>query len=191
MTTRLIVRESAGAVQVSVLWPDQISPDAFGPPIPFASPLGVRDRTDLRWYLEDYLQAPYAVYEQRGLAIARRLDEWGEQLFSSIFGPGRPGRDAYQRVSGSKPWALYVMSQSPVFLGLPWELIRDPDRPDPIAMHAPISRTLDVTRQAAGISTSALRVLMVIARPYGREDVGYRMVARRIVERPSAAGSTA
>ena len=47
------------------------------------------------WYLEDYLVAPYAVYEERGQQIHDRLRKWGEALFDSLFGAGKPGRDLY------------------------------------------------------------------------------------------------
>ena len=61
----------------------------------FSSPLSDAEREDLRWYLEDYLPAPYAVYEERGASIEVRLPEWGERLFQSVFATGLPGRDAY------------------------------------------------------------------------------------------------
>ena len=55
------------------------------------------DREELRWYLEDYLVVPYAVYEERGPTIRAKLPGWGEALFGSVFGAGKPGRDAYVR----------------------------------------------------------------------------------------------
>ena len=52
-------------------------------------------RTFAGIYLEDYLIAPYAVYEERGRGIEARLPEWGHSLFESLFGAGKPGHDAY------------------------------------------------------------------------------------------------
>ena len=35
---------------------------------------------DLRWYLEDYLRAPYGVYGDRGPMIEASLGVWGAML---------------------------------------------------------------------------------------------------------------
>lgn len=135
---------------------------------------------DLRWYLEDYLRAPYGVYEERGPRIEARLQEWGETLFGALFGAG-PARDAYVRARArGQGTEVLIRSSSPALLGLPWELLHDPARPTPLALDlGGLGRTLPT----AGLAETAargedLRVLMVIARPGGTEDVGYRMVAR-------------
>jgi hypothetical protein len=80
------------------------------------------------------------------------------------------------------------MSRSPAFLGLPWELLRDPKRATPLALDlASIDRTLVIEGAAAPVPPGeTLRVLMVIARPSGLKDVGYQMIARPLVERLSA-----
>src|SRR5439155_12778855 len=38
-----------------------------------SSPLGAGELEDLRWYLEDYLLAPFGVYETRGSKVAGQL----------------------------------------------------------------------------------------------------------------------
>jgi hypothetical protein len=76
-------------------------------------------------------------------------------------------------------------------LGLPWELLKDPERPTPLALD-PDFAAIDRTFEAQGAATEIppgenLRVLMVIARPAGIEDVGYQMIARPLLERLQAA----
>jgi hypothetical protein len=67
---RLKVEEqSDGRVAVSLKRSGQIDFEPAGDPVPFSSPLGEAEREDLRWYLEDYLIAPYAVYEERGRKV--------------------------------------------------------------------------------------------------------------------------
>jgi hypothetical protein len=84
---RLKVEElSDGQVTVSLQRPGQAYFETAGGPVPFSSPLGEDEREDLRWYLEDYLIAPYAVYEERGHKVEERLPEWGTSLFDSVFG---------------------------------------------------------------------------------------------------------
>src|SRR4051812_46498155 len=69
--------------------------EEWGEPVGFKPPFSAAEREDLRWYLEDYLTAPFAVYEERGRAVQARLVEWGRALFEAVFGAGKPGRDAY------------------------------------------------------------------------------------------------
>lgn len=156
--------------------------------ITFASPLDAAVLEDLRWYLEDYLIAPYAVYEARGQAIADRLDALGERLFAAVFSD-QGARDAYTAAMQSGNGARIALSgHTPSFLGLPWELMKDPGRPDPLAL-----RLAAFDRLAASPVAPAevppgdtLRVLMVIARPEGLSDVGFQMVARPLMERLEA-----
>jgi tetratricopeptide (TPR) repeat protein len=137
--------------------------------------------------LEDYLIAPFAVYEQRGQAVSAKLPEWGRALFEGVFGAGKPGRDAYLK-SREGACELVLRSHSPAFLGLPWELLQDPQRATPLALElSAIDRTLIAAGAAAAVPPGeALRVLMVIARPAGLQDIGYQMIARPLLERLSA-----
>ena len=59
---------------------------------------------DLRWYLEDYLRAPFGVWEERGPRIEGRLARWGEAVFGSVFGSGPAGMPTRGRGTGSWSW---------------------------------------------------------------------------------------
>ena len=82
---------------------------------------------------------------------------------------------------------LVFRSPEPGLLGLPWELMRGPDGPVALRL-AGVSRALPVADLAAtaAVAGGRLRVLMVISRPAGTEDVGYQMVARPLLERLGA-----
>jgi hypothetical protein len=188
MTHRLYVKELPdGRVEVALQRSGQSFPEPASDPVPFESPFGDAEREDVRWYLEDYLIAPYAVYEERGRTLEGRLPEWGRALFESVFGAGKPSHDAYLK-SREGQAELVIMSRSPTFLSLPWELLRDPKRATPLALDlAAFDRTFAVEGATAPVPPGkTLRVLMVIARPSGLSDVGYQMVARPLVERLSA-----
>jgi hypothetical protein len=92
MPDRLLVEEVDGGVRVSLRRAGQVRDEASAA-VAFVSPLAAAAREDLRWYLESYLAAPYAVYEARGQAIHEQLRGWGEALFEGVFGAGKPGRD--------------------------------------------------------------------------------------------------
>ena len=144
---------------------------------------------DLRWYLEDYLLAPFGVWEDRGPQVKGALAEWGQAVFSAVFGAG-PARDAYVQVrERRRPLELVFRSASSTLLGLPWELMTDPRTAIPLALDlGGVSRSLPVSLSVETIAVppGRLRVLMVIARPAATRDVGYRMVARPLLERLEA-----
>lgn len=159
-----------------------------GQPIEFSWPLDNEVLEDLRWYLEDYLQAPYGVYEDHGSQIEAELASWGEAIFSAIFGAGA-ARDIYVGMRSCRRTELVFRSLSPSVLGLPWELIRDPARVDPLAIElAGVSRSLlePEALELLPMPGGRLRVLMVISRPAGAADVGYRMIARPLLDRLAA-----
>jgi tetratricopeptide (TPR) repeat protein len=165
-------------------WPDGGIPEEVSR-APLTWPLDADALEDLRWYLEDYLQAPYGVWEERGPAIREKLAGWGDQVFGSVFGSG-PARDAYQRAR-DRGLEVVFRSAEPALLGPPWELMRDGT--GPVALGAGgISRTLPVADGAGTLDVPGgkLRVLMVISRPSGASDVGYQMVARPLLERLDA-----
>ncbi len=148
-------------------------------------PLNTEALEDLRWYLEDYLRAPFGVWQQRGPRIQAELAGWGQAVFASVFGAG-PARDAYQRAR-DRGLELVFRSAEPGLLGLPWELMRDPGGPVALGL-AGVSRALPVADLAAtaAVPGGRLRVLMVISRPAGTGDIGYQMIARPLLERLNA-----
>ncbi len=196
MADRLLVDVDAdGRLSVSQ-WLKGELPSPVGAPVKLKFPLSTVELEDLRWYVEEYLRAPFGVYEQRGAEIAGRLPEWGRRLFGSVFGSG-PARDAYvglrrtaaldASTQGDRPEIVF---RSPVatWLSLPWELARDEGDPSPLALGG-----VEVVRSLPGgmdpafaVEGERLRVLMVISRPRGAGDVGYRMIARPLLERLEA-----
>jgi tetratricopeptide (TPR) repeat protein len=165
-------------------WPEGGLPEEVSR-APLAWPLDGDALEDLRWYLEDYLLAPYGVWEDRGPAIREKLVGWGDQVFGSVFADG-PARFAYERARDRGLEVLF-RSADPGLLGLPWELMRDGT--GPVATGAAgISRSLPIANSAGTLEVPGgkLRVLMVISRPAGASDVGYQMVARPLLERLDA-----
>jgi tetratricopeptide (TPR) repeat protein len=181
---RLLVDLGGEGQAVVSSWPDGGLPEEVSR-APLAWPLDAEALEDLRWYLEDYLLAPFGVWQDRGPEVRDKLAGWGDEVFGSVFGGG-PARDAYQRAR-DRGLEVVFRSAEPGLLGLPWELMRDGAGPVALGKGG-ISRSLPV---AGGAETSEvpggrLRVLMVISRPRGTEDVGYQMVARPLLQRLEA-----
>ena len=184
MPDRLLVDLGRDGQAAVLSWPEGELPQEVSR-APLTWPLDAAALEDLRWYLEDYLGAPFGVWEDRGPAVAGKLAGWGDLVFGSVFGPG-PARDAYQRAR-DRGLEVVFRSAEPGLLGLPWELMRD--GAGPVALGAGgISRSLPVADGAGTLEVPGgkLRVLMVISRPAGTSDVGYQMVARPLLERLDA-----
>ncbi|HEX4703006.1 MAG TPA: tetratricopeptide repeat protein [Pseudonocardiaceae bacterium] len=184
----LVDLDADGRVSVSTWWEGE-PPVRVGEPVEVAGLLGADELADLRWYLEDYLSAPFGVYEGRGARVADRLSDWGEVMFTALFGAG-PGQQAYLglRMRAAAPGRpeIVLRSASPAWLGLPWELLRDPRLPAPLALDGiGLSRGLPdgASHDVFDVGGQRLRVLMVIARPADTRDVGYRMIARPLLRR--------
>jgi len=181
---RLLVDLAENGRADVLAWPDGGLPEEVSRGV-LAWPLDGDALEDLRWYLEEYLLAPFGVWEERGPAVREKLAQWGEQVFGSVFGSG-PARDAYQRAR-DRGLEVVFRSAEPGLLALPWELMRD--GAGPVALGAGgISRSLPVADGAGTLQVPGgkLRVLMVICRPAGTDDVGYQMVARPLLERLDA-----
>jgi hypothetical protein len=204
MADRLFVDLAAdGLVSVGTWLEGELPGGVAGEPGVLRWPLDANGLEELRWYLEDYLRAPFGVYEDRGPGVAERLVSWGQAVFGAVFGPG-PARDAYQRMraraehnlqSGKvQPAGVQVVfrSASARWLGLPWELMHDPAGELPLALDrgvVGIDRSLPAAELGAAfdvVGSGRLRVLMVISRPSGAADVGFRMIARPLLERLEA-----
>lgn len=192
MNTRILVMEFNGVVMTSLV-SGAGSNFLISAPDHFVSPLTDEDLSELRWYLEKYLNAPYAVYEERGTEIRARLKMWGERLLASLFGEGRGAAHTYYfaKSLGAEGIEIELSSTSPEFLGLPWELMREPEGKTPFALQSDgVIRSLRNESQEASAeavpmerrSETQLRVLMVIARPDEASDVPYQIVARPLLK---------
>jgi hypothetical protein len=180
MADRLLVDlGSDGSCSVG-LWPRMGMPQTVVMRQRLEWPLDGQALEDLRWYLEDYLRMPFGVWEDRGPAIQARLAGWGERVFASVFATER-ARHAYERAYDGG-LELVFQSPEPGLLGLPWELMRGPFGPAALRL-AGLSRALPSggSARAAQMADGRLRVLMVICRPAGTQDVGYQMIARPLL----------
>ena len=87
MPDRLLVDLGNDGQAEVLVWPDGGLPELVSR-APFGWPLDADADEDLRWYLEDYLLAPFGVWEDRGPAVQGKLVGWGDQVFGSVFGSG-------------------------------------------------------------------------------------------------------
>ena len=169
--------------------------DGDGPPrsasVRFGFELSTRDREDVRWYLEDYLQYPVDPAPEIARGVEARLTALGEELFGQVFRTSPAAMQLWFAVTGSLAEArVEVATGVEAAAAIPWELLRDPDTDGALAVRAGafVRALAEATAPVAmPQARETLRVLLVICRPGGRADVPFRSVASHLVRLSSDA----
>ncbi|OQW90541.1 MAG: hypothetical protein BWK79_19585, partial [Beggiatoa sp. IS2] len=114
--------------------------------------------------------------------IATTIPRYGEHLFKQIF--AEPDAYADYREAKQRGDLEIEIVGSPAFQHLHWESLKDPNSPTPLAVDYPLCRRRELQRvpPLTVPESPILRVLLVVARPNGKNDVGYRTVSRPLVE---------
>ena len=148
--------------------------------VDIAPPFDDVQERELRWYFEVRLQFPM-LGKERAAAAAASVRTYGERIFSQVF---RDPRLLAEYLRAGVDGLLIEISGSPEFHRLHWEALWDPAQPEPLARRAVMVRREFVQGGAAfgQPESPVLRVLVVVARPGGRADVGYRTISRPLVE---------
>jgi tetratricopeptide (TPR) repeat protein len=172
-----------GGRRVEVTWQDGLARRAAV--AQFDDPPDAGGGERIRWYLEDYAEFPADPAPVLAAAAEAQLAETGAELFRAVFtDPDAAGiwEQARDRLSEVRVEVDTDPSEGP---GLAWELLRDSRRDAAVALGAgAFVRTHLRAEGHPGVpepSGDRLRVLLVIARPGGRDDVPFRSVAGRLV----------
>src|SRR4051812_29374943 len=123
----------------------------------------------LRWYLEQFLDYPFAPELDHAERVQRAFRTWGRQAFDALIAPRAASR-AYEEAvrTGFEHLTVRIVSDDPPFPGWPWEALEDPEA-FRLATQGQIERRLNVVRdppEARARPDGQVNVLLVIARPY-------------------------
>ena len=152
--------------------------------------LTAQDREDLRWYLGDYLQFPQDPVPTIAARVERRIAEIGTELFKALFQSSEDARDLWatllDRLNDTRVEIATEVQEATAF---PWELVRDPKTDTPLALRAQAfvrahhqAAQRPKLPEAPTEDSGPIRILLVICRPGGREDVPFRSVASRLIK---------
>jgi hypothetical protein len=149
------------------------------------SELTEEDGEKVRWYFEDYPAEPADPAPVLAAEIERRLAEIGEQLFIDVFGTSDGASLSAQVQSRLPETRIEVISDDRTGPAVPWELMRDPSTDIALAVNAEAFVRTNPWAAARPVlpepSEDRLRVLLVICRPGGKDDVPFRSVASRLI----------
>jgi hypothetical protein len=162
-------------------------PPSFSRDIEFVLP--PQDGERIRWYLEDFLQFD----EEPAPTLAKRVEalmaECGEALFRGIFEGSHQGIQLWTQVEPHlSSTRIEITTGIAEATSIPWELIRNPHTRTNLALSAEaFVRTQQGGQLAVAPQAEAekVRILLVICRPKGGDDVPFRSVAGRLVTRLS------
>jgi hypothetical protein len=149
------------------------------------------DRERIRWYLEDFLEYPLDPAPTIAAGVEDRLAEIGIRLFELVFA-GEEAPELWAGVRGVLHTVrVEVACEVDAAAMLPWDLLRDPRTDRPVALEA--AEYVRVNAQPAkrvplpaADDAERLRVLLVICRPGGGDDVPFRSVGALLLKTAQA-----
>ena len=151
--------------------------------VTMSAPFDAEQEGELEWYFEEHLHLPF-LEGKRAEQAAASIQVYGEHLFKQLFADQDLYAE-YKQCSQNGPDTLQLeIVGSPSFHRLHWEALRDPRWPQPLALHTPVIRknTIPAPTRAQVRPSPTINVLIVVARPFGNRDVGYRTISRPLVE---------
>ncbi|CAN2041332.1 putative Tetratricopeptide repeat protein [Candidatus Magnetomoraceae bacterium gMMP-15] len=149
--------------------------------IKIKDPFSKKEEKRLEWYFEKYYEFPF-VNELKAKKAAESITTYGESLFDQIF-ENRKIYANYRQINIHD--LCFEIVGSPDFHQLHWETLKDSDKKFPFVRYAPMVRDTENEKDyAVKLDESPkINILIVTARPYGHQDVGFRTISRPIVEK--------
>jgi tetratricopeptide (TPR) repeat protein len=149
----------------------------------FVYQVSEQDAERIRWYLEDYPEFPADPAPRLALDAETTLTDIGTGLFARVFS-GLDAAGIWTQARARLGQIRVEVDTDPAEVpGLPWELVREPTGTALALAAGTFVRThLQATVRSSlpEVGRDRLRVLLVICRPGGREDVPFRSVASRL-----------
>ncbi len=148
---------------------------------PFAD--NPKQEADLEWYFEEYLTFPFT-QDVRARKAAESICHYGESLFAQVFAELN-ALLAYKQARQQGLHTLQIeIAGSSAFHRLHWEALYDPEFETYLSLHAVMLRQNIVPQTSPATMQPAptINVLVVVARPSGSRDVGYRTISRPLMD---------
>ena len=152
-------------------------------PITITDPFEERQETDLEWYFEEHLRFPFTD-EVKAKRAAASIQDYGERLWRQIFADPEALVEYRTALAAGIETLTIEIAGSPAFHALHWEALKDPKLAQPLALQATfVRRNLKPQPIKARLRPSpTINILLVTARPGGAYDVGYRTIARPLIQ---------
>ncbi|MEM8486705.1 MAG: CHAT domain-containing protein [Bacteroidota bacterium] len=150
--------------------------------------LTAQEQEDIRWYMEDYLLRQEGAQEVQIDQIELAMRARGEELYTKVLAHNMDTQAIWFAVREQlADLRIEIQTGIAEAASIPWELMRDPQSDSAIALRV---RAFVRVQSGANISfvpvqppeDGRVRLLYVVCRPGGRNDVELRAVANRLIQ---------
>jgi len=153
----------------------------------FRFKLTPQEQESIRWYLEDYLQYLFDPAPQIAAKVEQRIMEIGVELFKAIFHANDDARNLWATLSQNlNRTRVEILTDVAQATAIPWEFLCEPNTGTYLTLQASaFVRSYLQTAQLPQLPQTdkgSIRILLVICRPRGREDIPFRSVASRLIK---------
>ncbi len=150
--------------------------------------LSEQEQAELRWYMEDYLQRAASVAAETVEQIEAMLRRRGEELYRLVLAANLDTQQIWFAVRQQlADLRVEITTGIAEAAAIPWELMRDPQSDSAIALRVKAFVRVQSNPNLSFVSVpptsdGRIRLLYVVCRPNGAEDVPLRAVANRLLQ---------
>lgn len=147
-----------------------------------------QEQSDLRWYLEDYPRRWNVVERVQVEQIEHFIKKRGVELYERMLEGSRDVQRIFDRVVDIMPdLRVEVRSGIAEAASIPWELMREPQSDSPIALRVKSFVRVQSNPNLNFVPVpltdkDRVRLLYVVCRPNGANDVPLRVIANRLLQ---------
>ncbi len=147
-----------------------------------------QEQEELRWYMEDYLQHAESVEDVHVTQVETWIKQRGEELYNKVLDANQNTRAIWFAVREQlADLRIEISTGIAEAASIPWELMRDPQSDSAIAVRVQSFVRVQSDPNLSFVPVppaeeGRLRLLYVVCRPGGRNDVELRAVANRLLQ---------
>ncbi len=146
------------------------------------------EQEELRWYMEDYLLRADSVEEVQIQQIEDWMKQRGEELYTKVLAANMDTQAVWFAVREQlADLRVEITTSVAEAASIPWELMRDPQSDSAIALRIQSFVRVQSDPNLSFVPVppadgGRVRLLYIVCRPGGRDDVELRAVANRLLQ---------
>ena len=152
--------------------------------ITVSDPFSKEEEAELEWYFEEHLRYPF-LNQVRAQHAAQSISHYGERLFEQVITDQDIYTEYKQCIQNGLNTLQIEVIGSPQFHRWHWEALKDPKLPKALVLYGGTmvrKNRVPQTLKADVRPSPTINLLIIVARPFGKRDVGYRTISRPLVE---------
>ena len=150
--------------------------------------LSDEEQGDLRWYLEEYLQGTDPTHMVTAGQVEALMRTRGEELYTKVLAANLGAQAIWFAVREQlADLRIQITTGVAEAAAIPWELMRDPQSDSAIALRVQSFVRVQSNPNISFVipppaAEGRIRLLYVVCRPGGTDDVSLRAVANRLLQ---------